>query len=101
MKKSASTPNQTSPNKGQTKRSAGFVVTQLSVGRASKKPAKTHEADSDFDFAQLKASIEELPSMNATKVVALHRQIMNGDYKIQPHRISSMLIDFESSLDCS
>jgi len=47
----------------------------------------------------LRAAIDELPEMNATKVVALHRRIVNGDYQIDSERLAGKLIELESSLD--
>jgi anti-sigma28 factor (negative regulator of flagellin synthesis) len=58
---------------------------------------KTTEPDIDFD--ELRAAIDELPELNSTKIVALHRRIVNGDYKIDSERLASKLIELESSLD--
>ena len=71
------------------------VVTQLRVN-ASNAP-KTTEPDIDFD--ELRVAIDELPELNSTKIVALHRRIINGDYKIDSERLASKLIELESSLD--
>jgi len=38
--------------------------------------------------------------LNVTKVVALHRRIVNGDFKIDPERLAGKLIELESLLDC-
>jgi|TARA_B110000091_G_C13401053_1_gene304152 flagellar biosynthesis anti-sigma factor FlgM len=71
------------------------VVTQLRVNTSN--APKTTEPDIDFD--ELRAAIDELPELNSTKIVALHRRIVNGDYKIDSERLASKLIELESSLD--
>lgn len=53
----------------------------------------------DIDLDELRAAIDELPEMNATKVVSVHRRIVNGDYKIDSERLAGKLIELESSLD--
>ena len=53
----------------------------------------------DGDLNELHAAINELPELNVTKVVALHRRIINGDYKIDSERLAGKLIELESSLD--
>jgi len=52
-----------------------------------------------MDFDELRAAIDELPELNSTKIVALHRRIVNGDCKIDSERLASKLIELESSLD--
>jgi anti-sigma28 factor (negative regulator of flagellin synthesis) len=71
------------------------VVTQLRVNTSN--APKTTEPDIDFD--ELRAAIDELPELNSTKIVALHRRIVNGDYKIDSERLASKLIELEFSLD--
>ncbi len=53
----------------------------------------------DIDLGELRAAIDDLPELNATKVVALHRRIVNGDYKIDSKRLAAKLIELESALD--
>lgn len=75
------------------------VVTQLKphIPSAPKTALKTQEPD--IDLNELRAAIDELPELNATKVVALHRRIVNGDYKVDSERLAEKLIELESSLD--
>lgn len=54
---------------------------------------------SSIDMDALRVAIDELPTLDATKVVSLHRRIVNGDYKIDSQRLAEKLIDLESSLD--
>ena len=72
------------------------VVTQL---RANISIAP-ETAQPDVDLNELRAAIDELPELNVTKVVALHRRIVNGDFKIDPERLAGKLIELESLLDC-
>ena len=72
------------------------VVTQLR-GNITSAPKTTQP---DVDLNELRAAIDELPELNVTKVVALHRRIVNGDFKIDPERLAGKLIELESLLDC-
>ena len=71
------------------------VVTQLRVN-ITIAPETTQP---DVDLNELRAAIDELPELNVTKVVALHRRIVNGDYKIGSKSLSGKLTELESSLD--
>ena len=71
------------------------VVTRLSAIRQARQVSDAAE----FDFTELRAAIDELPEMNATKLVSLHLRIVNGDYKIDSQRLAEKLIDLESCLD--
>jgi len=71
------------------------VVTLLRVNISN--APKTTEPDIDLD--ELRAAIDELPELNSTKIVAMHRRISNGDYKIDSERLVGKLIELESSLD--
>lgn len=83
----------------QSNRQPGSAVTQLTASRLLTTEPDPSELHADIDFAALEIAIKELPSINATKLVSLHRRIVNGDYKIQVDRIAEKLIAFESSLD--
>ena len=83
----------------QPSRQPGPTVTQLTTNRALTTQPDLSELNADIDLAALEATIKELPSVNATKLVSLHRRIVNGDYKIQVERIAEKLIALESSLD--
>ena len=68
------------------------VVTKLRVN--------IQKADQpDIDLDKICATVDELPELNATKIVALDRRIGNGYYKIDSERLSGKLIELESSLD--
>ena len=70
------------------------VVTQLRANITSA-PETTQP---DVGLNELRAAIDELPELNVTKVVALHRRIVNGDSKIDSERLAGKLIELESSL---
>ena len=72
------------------------VVTQLRAN-ITNAPKTTQP---DVDLNELRAAIDELPELNVTKVVALHRRIVNGDFKIDSERLAGKLIELESLLDC-
>ena len=72
------------------------VVTQPR-GNITSAPKTTQP---DVDLNELRAAIDELPELNVTKVVALHRRIVNGDFKIDSERLAGKLIELESLLDC-
>jgi anti-sigma28 factor (negative regulator of flagellin synthesis) len=71
------------------------VVTQLRANITN--APKTVETNVDLN--ELRAAIDDLPELNVTKVVALHRRIVNGDFKIDSERLAGKLIELESSLD--
>ncbi len=71
------------------------VVTRLRSKRSKAEIAR----EPDFDLSELRAVIDELPTMDATKVVALHRRIVHGDYKVDVQRLSEKMIELESALD--
>ena len=71
------------------------MVTQLRAN-VTNAPETTQP---DGDLNELRAAINELPELNVTKVVALHRRFVNGDCKIDSERLAGKLIELESSLD--
>jgi len=75
------------------------VVTQLRANITSAPKAASLTQEPEIDLNELRAAIDELPELNATKVVALHRRIVNGEYKIDSERLADKLIELESSLD--
>ncbi len=75
------------------------VVTRLQANAPSARKTAPQTQEPDVDLNELRAAIDELPEMNATKVVALHRRIVNGDYQIDSERLAGKLIELESSLD--
>jgi len=72
------------------------VVTQL---RGNASMAASDPQEPDIDLEKLRASIDEVPEMNATKLVALHRRIVNGDYKIDSKAVADKLVELESQID--
>ena len=57
------------------------------------------QVEPDIDLDELRAALDELPRINATKVVSLHRRIVNGDYKVDSERLAEKLMELEASLD--
>ena len=57
------------------------------------------QVEPDIDLDELRAALDELPTINATKVVSLHRRIVNGDYKVDSERLAEKLMELEASLD--
>jgi anti-sigma28 factor (negative regulator of flagellin synthesis) len=96
VKKNTSTPSSSGKHHNASCEMLRPVVTQLRANITS--APKT--AQPDVDLNELRAAIDELPELNVTKVVALHRRIVNGDFKIDPERLAGKLIELESLLDC-
>ena len=71
------------------------VVTSLLRDRQKDK----QQALPAVDLDELRAALDELPTINATKVVSLHRRIVNGDYKVDSERLAEKLMELEASLD--
>jgi len=57
------------------------------------------QVEPDIDLDELRGALDELPTINATKVVSLHRRIVNGDYKVDSERLAEKLMELEASLD--
>ncbi len=102
MKKSRSNSVQIPANK----HSTNSVVTYLSAGR--KPGTKQRIADSQekleslhaiVDLEELKLAMQQLPDVNASRLVNLHERIEAGEYSIDSDRLAAKLIDLESSLD--
>ena len=96
MKKNTSTPSSSEKHHNASGEMLSPVVTQLRANITS--APKTTQPDVDLN--ELRAAIDGLPELNVTKVVALHRRIVNGDFKIDSERLAGKLIELESSLDC-
>ena len=47
----------------------------------------------------LKAAIDQLPEINAAKVVDLHHRIIRNEYKIDSEQLAKNLLALEKSLD--
>lgn len=100
MKKTTSAPDTTGTNRNANQEMFRSVVTQLQANRPSaREPAAPRSPEPDIDLDELRAAIDDLPELNATKLVALHRRIVNGDYRIDSDRLAEKLIELESALD--
>lgn len=80
------------------------VVASFSASRQRRaEKQKTGDAlalsSESIDLAMLKAAIDELPEINASKVVDLHRRIVADDYEIDVNRLAESLLAFEKSLE--
>ena len=95
MKKTTSAASPSGKHQNTSQEMLRSVVTLLRVNISN--APKTTEPDIDLD--ELRAAIDELPELNSTKIVAMHRRISNGDYKIDSERLVGKLIELESSLD--
>ena len=94
MKKNTSAPSSAGKQLNASQEILRPVVTQLRANITSA-PETTQP---DVDLNELRAAIDELPELNVTRVVALHRRIINSDCKIDPERLAGKLIELESSL---
>ena len=95
MKKNTLAPRSAGKHRNASQEMLRPVVTQL---RANITIAP-ETMQPDVGLNELRAAIDDLPELNVTKVVALHRRIVNGDYKIDSKRLSGKLTELESSLD--
>ena len=96
MKKNTSAPNSSGKHQNTSQEMLKPVVTQLRANITS----ASETAQPDVDLHDLRTAIDDLPELNVTKVVALHRRIVSGDYKIDSERLVGKLVELESSLDC-
>ncbi|MBL4582755.1 MAG: flagellar biosynthesis anti-sigma factor FlgM [Gammaproteobacteria bacterium] len=95
MKKTTSAASPSGKHQRTSNKMLRSVVTQLRVNI----PSAPKAAEPDIDLDELRATLDELPEMNATKLVSLNRRIVNGDYTIDSQRLAGKLIELESSLD--
>jgi flagellar biosynthesis anti-sigma factor FlgM len=95
VKKNTSSPSSSGSQQNTSQQMLRSVITQLRANITSA-PETTQP---DVDLTELRAAIDDLPELNVTKVVALNRRIVNGDYKIDSERLAGKLIELESSLD--
>ena len=73
---------------------------------ARKQDNSTSEHDSQQDalekdlelLARLREQIEQLPDIDAAKIVQLHDKILRGEYQINSKSLADKLSDFESDL---
>tara|TARA_B110000305_G_scaffold166098_1_gene183673 strand:- start:482 stop:784 length:303 start_codon:yes stop_codon:yes gene_type:complete len=96
VKKNTSAPSSSGKRQNTSQEMLKPVVTQLRANITS----ASETAQPDVDLHDLRAAIDDLPELNVTKVVALHRRIVSGDYKIDSERLAGKLVELESSLDC-
>lgn len=78
-------------------------MTRISPRRQSRtqRPAPVHARVKSEDkqlLASLREQIEQLPAIDATRVVQLHQQIMGEDYEIDFERLAEKLLALEQSL---
>jgi len=99
VKKITSAPSPSGKQQNPSQEMLRSVVTQLQATIPSSRKTAPPTQEPDVDLDQLRAAIDELPELNATKVVAAHRRIINGDYKIDSDRVAGKLIELEASLD--
>lgn len=66
------------------------------LGRAQRRAA---EPVDETRLASLRETIEQLPELDATRVVRLHHRIVSGDYDIDSNRLAEKLLSLESLLN--
>lgn len=78
----------------------GSVSTMARVPDPRNSPTIDQDAlQEDLELlAKLRQQIEQLPDMDASKIVRLHERIMRGEYHVDSERLASKLSDFESEL---
>ena len=52
-----------------------------------------------LDLQMLKTAIEQLPEINASRVVDLHHRIIASEYKIDARQLAKKMLALEKSLD--
>ena len=52
-----------------------------------------------IDMGALESRIEQVPNIDAARVVELHNRIIANEYEIDSERLASEIIDLESSLN--
>ena len=79
------------------------VVTQLSTRPRSRVQMTNSDAvalsSPALDLQMLKTAIEQLPEINAARVVDLHHRIIASEYKIDARQLAKKMLALEKSLD--
>ncbi|MBT8147395.1 MAG: flagellar biosynthesis anti-sigma factor FlgM [Gammaproteobacteria bacterium] len=65
----------------------------------SENDSQQEELEKDLELlARLREQIEQLPDIDAAKIVQLHDKILSGEYQINSTSLADKLSDFESDL---
>ena len=79
------------------------VVTRLSTRPRSRSRMTNSDAvalsSPALDLQMLKSAIEQLPEINAARVVELHHRIIASEYKLDAKRLAKKMLALEKSLD--
>ena len=79
------------------------VVTRLSTRPRSRVQITNSDAvalsSPALDLQMLKTAIEQLPEINAARVVDLHHRIIASEYKIDARQLAKKMLALEKSLD--
>ena len=79
------------------------VVTRLSTRPRSRVQMTNSDAvalsSPALDLQMLKTAIEQLPEINAARVVDLHHRIIASEYKIDARQLAKKMLALEKSLD--
>lgn len=103
-----SKPESQSAKPGAQRTSSGVVTAFKTRRRTALTGANKHGAGSvettdqppvsEQALQELKDTIDQLPDINATKVVQLHQRIIAGDYAVDLDRLTDKLLALESAL---
>jgi len=79
------------------------VVTRLSTRPGNRARVTNSDAvalsSPALDLQMLKTAIEQLPEINAARVVELHHRIIASEYKIDAGQLAKKMLALEKSLD--
>ena len=79
------------------------VVTRLSTRPRNRARVTNSDAvalsSPALDLQMLKTAIDQLPEINAARVVDLHHRIIASEYKIDARQLAKKMLDLEKSLD--
>ena len=85
------------------KRRKPSVVTRLLTKPRSRSRITNSDAvalsSPALDLQMLKSAIEQLPEINAARVVDLHHRIIANEYKVDARRLAKKILALEKSLD--
>ena len=79
------------------------VITLLSTKPSSRSRLSNYAdvalSSPALDLQMLKSAIEQLPEINAARVVDLHHRIIANEYKVDARRLAKKILALEKSLD--
>ncbi len=74
------------------------LTLSLDAAKIRRKQSQRKFLNKTIDMATFEEQIQQLPIMDATRVVAVHNKIINGDFKVLSALLAEKIMAFEDQL---